>query len=44
MAAYLFLAQRRRIRQMTDQLALQTMAARGDPAVVKKQLRDWERS
>ncbi len=39
-AALLFVAGRRRKRERREQLALGTMAARGDIKAVKKQLKD----
>lgn len=38
-AAYLFLASRRRRRMQAEQLGINTMAARGEPSEIRKRLR-----
>jgi hypothetical protein len=40
--AFLFLASKRRQRELREQLHLSTLAARGDEKAVRDQLRDWE--
>jgi len=39
--AFVFLASKRREREMRDQLHVNTLAARGDEDAVRKQLRQW---
>lgn len=41
MSAFLVLANKRRMRQAAEALGLHTMAARGEPGAIKKQLKDW---
>jgi hypothetical protein len=41
--AFLFLAQRRRQGELSDQLHLNTLAARGDETAVRKQMRELEK-
>ncbi|MCW2854370.1 MAG: hypothetical protein JWM84_4034 [Nocardioides sp.] len=41
MAGYLSIANKRRMRQAAEDLGLHTMAARGDPRTIKKQLKVW---
>lgn len=41
MQAYLFISGKRRARELTELLNLETLAARGDPKAVQKQLKDW---
>jgi hypothetical protein len=41
--AFVALAERRRKRERAEELSLQFLAARGDPKVVKKALKDFER-
>jgi hypothetical protein len=42
-AATLFFAERRRRRQGAEQLALDALAARGEPRELKKQIEDLQR-
>jgi hypothetical protein len=41
--AYLFIAGRRRKAEAAEQLSIGSMAARGDPKAVKKQLQKWRK-
>jgi hypothetical protein len=43
MAAYTFLAVKRRNREQHSDLSIQLLAASGNEKEVKKQLEDWER-
>jgi hypothetical protein len=40
--AFLFLAAKRRQRELREQLHLNTLAARGEEKAVRNQLREWE--
>jgi hypothetical protein len=40
--AFLFLAGKRRQRELSEQLHANTLAARGDEKAVRAQLREWE--
>lgn len=42
-AASLFFAERRRKREAAEQLALNALAARGEPRALKKQIEDLQR-
>lgn len=42
LAAFLFLAEKRRQQELRQQLHTNTLAARGDEKAVRSQLRDWE--
>lgn len=41
--AFLFLAGRRRLRDMREQLHLGTLASRGDEKAIRTQLREWDK-
>jgi hypothetical protein len=40
--AFLFLASKRRQRELREELHMTTLAARGDEKAVRQQLREWE--
>jgi hypothetical protein len=40
--AFLFLARKRRQRELREQLYASTLAAHGDEKAIQRQLRDWE--
>lgn len=42
LAAYLFIANRRRKRELSEQLAINALAAQGDGEALKRQMRELE--
>lgn len=43
MAAFLFIAHKRKLRERIDDLQLSTLAAKGKPQAVKDQVTQWQR-
>jgi hypothetical protein len=41
--AFLFIAQRRRQRELSEELHLNTLAARADEKAIRAQLKEWEK-